>query len=203
MSFLRRNILFIIALVLLSTGMLWLKGALTRDSGQYSSGGFDIGGPFTLVGPDGQPATERSWPGKLLLVDFGYRFCPDVCPTNLQTMATALEKLGPDAERVQPLFITIDPERDTREGMNAYTAQFHPRLAGLTGTPEQIAAVARTFRIYYHKVPGGAPDAYSMDHSAFTYVVGPGGIVLRLFNHDSTADQIADGVRESLKKFKS
>jgi len=203
MDFLRRNALFLVALVLLSAGAIWLKAGLTRDSGQQSGGTFDIGGPFTLVGPDGQPVTEKSWPGKLLLVDFGYRFCPDVCPTNLQTVAAALETLGPDAERVQPLFITIDPERDGREAMNAYTAQFHPRLLGLTGTPERIAAVAKTFRVYYRKVPGGAPDAYSMDHSAFTYLVGAGGIVIKLFNHDTTADQIAAGVRESLSKLKS
>lgn len=203
MDLLRRNALFVLALVALCVGAIWLRAGLSHDSGSRTAGSFDIGGPFTLVGPDGQPVNEHSWPGKLLLIDFGYRYCPDVCPTNLQSVATALEKLGADAARVQPLFVTIDPERDARPEMNDYVAQFHPRLIGLTGTPAQIAAVAKTFRVYYRKVPGGSADAYTMDHSAFTYLASEGGVVLKLFGHDTSPDLIAAGVRDQLARLKS
>ncbi len=200
MSWLRRNGLFLIAVVALSAGALWLKQGLQRDSGQSSAPQFELGGPFALTAHDGRAVTENSWPGKLLLISFGYRFCPDVCPTNLQAGASALELLGQDAGRVQQLFVTIDPERDSKEGLAPYVAQFSPRLIGLTGTPEQVAAAAKSFRVYYRKVPGSTPDGYTMDHSAFTFLTGDRGTVLKLFGHETTPEQMAEGIRQVLKR---
>ena len=198
LAFVRANALVVVAVILLSAGALWIKDGLRHGSGQNSASAFDLGGAFTLVASDGSVVTEHSWPGKLLLMSFGYRFCPDVCPTNLQIISSALDKLGPDADRVQPLFVSIDPERDTPEGMATYVAQFHPRLIGLTGTPEQIATAARTFRVYYRKVPGTSGDGYSLDHSAFTYVANDRGIVGKVFSHDTPPEEMAVGLKRLL-----
>ena len=200
MNWLRRNGLFLVALVALTAGAWWLKAGLNHDSGQSTAGQFDIGGPFTLTAQDGRTVTQASWPGKLLLISFGYRFCPDVCPTNLQTGANALDLLGKDADGVQHLFVTIDPERDSKEALGPYVAQFSPRLMGLTGSAEQIAAVARNFRVYYRKVPGATPEGYTMDHSAFTFLANDRGTVIKLFSHDTTAEQMAEGIRQMLKR---
>ena len=200
MTWLRNNGMFLVALVALSVGAYALKAGLTRDSGQSTASKFDIGGAFNLAATDGRTVTEGSWPGKLLLISFGYRFCPDVCPTNLQTAANALELLGKEGEAVQQLFVSVDPERDSIEGLKPYVAQFSPRLLGLTGTPEQIAAVAKNFRVYYRKVPGATPDAYTMDHSAFTFVANDRGTVVKLFSHDTTAEAMAEGIRQLLMR---
>src|SRR6266542_5971239 len=108
-----------------------------------------IGGPFTLTSPDGATVTEQTYRGKWLLVYFGFTSCPDSCPTALLEIAAALEKLGPGADRLQPLFITVDPLRDTPAVMGNYTQSFDPRIVGLTGTPQQIAAVAQEYGVYY------------------------------------------------------
>ena len=157
-----------------------------------------IGGSFTLVGTNGQTVTPASWPGKLLVIAFGYRFCPDVCPTNLGTIASALDRLGTDAMRIQPLFITIDPERDSVDSLRDYVSLFYPRLIGLTGTPDQIAAAAKTFRIYYRKIPGATPETYSMDHSAFFFVADDHGTVIKVFDHDITVEALAKGLKSAL-----
>ena len=185
MSWLRRHRGFVVAVLVLGAVAVALKAGLRHGPAI----GFDLGGPFTLTaaggGFDGRTVTEASWPGKLLLITFGYCFCPDVCPTRLQAAARAVELLGPQAAAVQPLFITVDPERDTRQALEGYVAQFSPRLIGLTGTPEQIAAVARAFRVWYRKVPGATPESYSVDHSAFTYLANDRGAVIKLFGHDA------------------
>jgi protein SCO1/2 len=142
--------------------------------------------------------TPASWPGKLLLITFGYRFCPDICPTNLGTMARALDLLGADGAGFQPLFVTVDPDRDTVANLADYVTQFHPRLVGLTGTHTQIDAVARTFGVYYLKVAGAAPDAYTVDHSSYLYVADDHGKVMKIFSHDITAEQLAAGLKALL-----
>src|ERR1700746_1973013 len=119
-----------------------------------------IGGPFSLTAPDGTTVTDQTYRGKWLLVYFGYTFCPSSCPTTLLEIAAALGKLGPDAAKVQPIFITIDPKRDTADVLAKYTQSFDPRIVGLTGTPAQIAAVAHEYGAYYvaHKTDEGAND---------------------------------------------
>ena len=107
-----------------------------------------IGGPFALIDQDGKPRTDADFRGKLLLIYFGFTYCSDTCPIDLQSMATALDRLGAVAERVQPVFITVDPEKDTPEQFKGYVALFHPRLVGLTGSSQQMRKVARAYRVY-------------------------------------------------------
>ena len=151
-----------------------------------------IGGPFTLEDAAGKPVTDRTFRGKYLLVYFGYTFCPDVCPTTLNDVAQAMDKLGAKADQVQPVFITVDPARDTPTVVGQYAAAFSPRLQGLTGTPEQIAAVARAYRVYYapHKT-GPNPGDYTMDHSSILYLMDPQGDFAGVIRADAGAEQIA------------
>ena len=154
--------------------------------------------PFVLTDQHGRRFDSASLNGKVALVFFGFTHCPDVCPTELSTSATAMDQLGPDAVRVQPLFITVDPERDTPEKLADYVGLFHPALAGLTGTPEQIAQVAKAYRVYYAKVtPPGASD-YLMDHSAFVYLLGPDGALRGMFRPGATPEELAAAARQVL-----
>ncbi len=160
--------------------------------------GLSLGGPFTLQDERGATVTERDI-GGWRLVYFGYTFCPDVCPTELGTMAAALDAMGPAAERVTPVFITIDPERDTAQQMADYVHRFHPRLRGLTGTPEQVAEVARRFRVYYAKATSRDHSDYLMDHSSFVYLVAPDGRVRALFRPEARPEDIAAATRAQLQ----
>ena len=154
------------ALLFAAGGFLWFSGR----------SGAAVGGPFTLVNGRGQTVTDRTFRGKYMLVYFGYTHCPDVCPTTLSDIAAALKELGPKAEQVVPIFITVDPARDTPAVMERYAALFSPRIVGLSGSPAQIAAVAGEYHVYYAKhVTGPGPDDYSMDHSSVIYLMGPNG----------------------------
>jgi protein SCO1/2 len=184
------------AAVLVGSAALWLRPG--GGAGIAGPGSVQIGGPFALVDPAGRTVTQASWPGRWLLIYFGYTYCPDVCPTELQVIATALDALGPLATRVVPLFITIDPERDTGAQMGQYVKLFDDRLIGLTGTPEQIADVARAYRVYYAKVTSKDSTGYLMDHSAFVYLVGPDGVLRALFRPGISAQDIAGAIRSLL-----
>jgi cytochrome oxidase Cu insertion factor (SCO1/SenC/PrrC family) len=154
--------------------------------------GLNLGGPFALTDHRGRAVTEADFAGRWLLVYFGFTWCPDVCPTELGTIAAALDAMGEASEAVTPLFITIDPQRDTVAQMAGYVERFHPRLVGLTGTPEQIAEVARRYRVYYARV--NRPDQggdYTMDHSSFIYLTGPDGRVRALFRAETPPEAIA------------
>jgi protein SCO1/2 len=141
-----------------------------------------IGGPFSLVDQSGTRVTEKDFAGRAMLVFFGYTHCPDLCPSGLQVIAAALDKLGPKADRVTPIFITVDPERDTPQVMAEYVKSFHPRLVGLTGSPAEIAAVTKAYRVYAVKVAdGGEPTSYSVDHSAFLYLMDATGAYVAHF----------------------
>jgi len=160
-----------------------------------------LGGPFTLVTQTGKTVTDATFRGKYLLVYFGYTYCPDVCPTELAEIATVLDTLGPLAAAIQPLFITVDPERDSPSVLASYVPQFYERLIGLTGTPEQIAHVAKAYRVYYAKVEDkDSPGAYLMDHSAFVYLMGPDGKYLTMFSHRTGPDAMVKTLRGYLKK---
>ena len=153
--------------------------------------GLAIDGHFALTDQNGQPRTDRDFQGKLVLLYFGYTYCPDVCPTTLLSLAEALDALGPAADKVQPIFISIDPERDTPAALAGYVSLFSPRLIGLTGSADQVAAAARSFGVYYRKVtPEGMSD-YLMDHSAIVYLIGPDGKGITHFAHDTSAAAIA------------
>ncbi|HTW72367.1 MAG TPA: SCO family protein [Acetobacteraceae bacterium] len=177
----------LVAAVLLlgAGGFIWLTGA---------SGGPSVGGPFTLETSAGKMVTAKDFRGKYMLVYFGYTYCPDICPTTLNAVAAALDKLGPKANDLAPIFITVDPQRDTPQVMGRYTAAFSPKLIGLTGTPDEIAKVAREYRVYYAKhVTGPGPNDYSMDHSSIIYLMGPDGKFIAPIRADqSPGDMAAD-----------
>ncbi|MGH9807928.1 MAG: SCO family protein [Terriglobia bacterium] len=157
-----------------------------------SSGKALIGGPFTLTDQNGKQVTDKDFRGRFMLVYFGFTFCPDVCPSALQVMAAALDKLGPKAAKITPIFITIDPERDTPDKMAQYVQSFDPRLVGLTGTPEEIAAVTKEYRVYAKKVDDPKSTAgYTMDHSSIIYVMGPDGSYRTHFTHTTNVDAMA------------
>jgi protein SCO1/2 len=181
----------LLAVLLLGAGaFMWLGG-------NGGNGALGIGGPFTLEDGNGKPVTDRDFRGKYMLVYFGYTFCPDVCPTTLNAVADAMDKLGPEAARVQPLFITVDPKRDTPSVVKQYAAAFGPNVRGLTGTEGEIAKVAKEYRVYYaeHRT-GPGPNDYSMDHSSVLYLMSPNGSFLAPVRADGSGDEIA----ASLKK---
>ncbi len=188
-------------LVVLAMGVFDRAGvsALVRPGGApVSTGGAAIGGPFTLIDHTGQTVTDADYRGRLLVVYFGYTFCPDICPTELYTIGQAMTALGDDADRVQPIFITVDPTRDTAEHMAEYVTLFHPRMVGLTGPPDQIRAAARAYRVYYAKVERDEGEPYLMDHSAFVYLIGPDGSFLDVLPMGTSIDAMADAVRRHL-----
>ena len=158
-----------------------------------------IGGPFALVDQNGKTVTSDSLKGKPTLIYFGYAFCPDVCPTSLLLMETAVEKLGPDAaKKVNLVFITVDPERDTPKLMKGYVENFGPTFIGLTGTTEQIAQVARAYRVYFQRVPGKDGGPYLMDHSSIVYLLDRNGRFVTHFTHEAKAETIAQAVARQL-----
>ena len=142
--------------------------------------GADYAKDFQLTDHDGRPRSLKDVRGKLVVLFFGYTQCPDVCPTTMAELAEARKLLGPDGEKVLGLFITVDPERDTPQVLKAYMANFDPSFLALRGTPEQLAAVAKEFKVYYKKVDGKTPTSYTMDHSAASYVYDTEGR-LRLY----------------------
>ena len=157
-----------------------------------------IGGPFTLVDQTGKTVTDADYRGKIKLVYFGYTYCPDLCPTTLATLAQALDRLTPpERDKIVPLFITVDPERDTPARMADYVAAFSPLLVGLTGSPEQIAAVEKGYRIYAKRSDLGGGN-YGVDHSSLIYVMAADGHYLDHLDPNATADDIVAGLRKIL-----
>ena len=167
----------------------------TPQGGQpvQSSGTAQIGGPFSLVGADGKPVTDRDFRGRYMLIFFGFTHCPDICPAELQVIAQALEQLGDKAKNVVPIFITLDPERDTPEAMGNYLKSFGPNFVGLTGSPEAIAAAAKAYRVSYAKVEDKESAAdYGVDHSALVYLMDPKGRYVTHFSYGLSAEQMAE-----------
>jgi protein SCO1/2 len=155
-----------------------------------------IGGPFTLSTADGVTVTDQTYRGKWLLVYFGYTFCPNSCPTTLFEVAAALKELGAAATKIQPLFITVDAQRDTPKVLRQFTQSFDPRIVGLTGTPQQIAAAAHEYGAYYARhTTGPGDDNYVVDHSTYLYVMDPDGKFVRAFENDTSADHLAETLR--------
>jgi cytochrome oxidase Cu insertion factor (SCO1/SenC/PrrC family) len=159
-----------------------------------------VGGPFELTDHTGQPRTNSDFRGKLMLVYFGFTYCPDVCPTDLQAIGLALDKLGTDGDSVQPLFITVDPERDTPQHLAEYVPMFHPRLIGLTGSAEAIRKAADAYKVYYAKVdpPKGDGGYYTVDHTAFIYLMDREGNYLGFFPPGTSADRMVEIIRPRL-----
>lgn len=158
-----------------------------------------IGGPFALADSSGRAVTERTYRGKWLLVFFGYTHCADACPLALNKIGIALNQLGPSAVNLQPLFITIDPARDTPQAMARYLKSFDPRIVGLTGSDARIAAVAREYRVYFSPTQTAAEKDYQLDHSAFIYVMDPAGKFVEALDPDLSGPALADRLRRLLE----
>jgi protein SCO1 len=183
-SFVYGIIVVLVVVLLLGAGaFIWLTSGGTASL---------VGGSFTLEDGNGKQVTDRDLRGKYLLIYFGYTVCPDVCPTTLTETADALDRLGPKADMVQAIFITIDPKRDTPAVVKQYAAAFSPRLIGLTGSPDQIAQVAKEYRVYYaeHRT-GPGPGDYTMDHSSILYLMGPDGSFIAPIRADETGAEMA------------
>lgn len=155
---------------------------------------------FELIDHQGNPVTDEDYRGKWLLVFFGFTNCPDVCPTRLNQIAVVMDNLGDKAAKVQPLFITVDPERDTPERMAEFVGAFDSRITGLTGTPEQMTASTKSFKAYYAKaVQETAPDGYTMEHTASLYLIDPKGRFVRPYSYNATIEEMSDDLRERLQ----
>jgi len=178
-------------------GGLFVYGQLAQADDQFAqcrggAVGGDIGGPFTLVDTSGATVTDKEVLTKPSLVYFGYTFCPDICPLDMARTAEAVDLLQERGLDVTPVFISIDPERDTPEVLKDFTANLHPKMIGLTGTPEQVKAASQAYRTYYRKQASDDPEFYLMDHSTFTYLVLPETGFVDFFKRDETAEQMAE-----------
>jgi len=158
-----------------------------------------VGGPFTLTDQNGRKRSDSEFRGKLMIVYFGYAFCPDVCPADLMAITQALDALGPAAETIQPIFITVDPERDDKL-LKDYVAAFHPSFIGLTGSPEEVRKVANSYKAFYAKVPGGRSGEYSIDHTGVIYLMGRDGEYLGFLPPQTDPAKLTEVLRKYLAK---
>lgn len=158
--------------------------------------GVAVGGPFTLTDQNGKIVTEKTYSGQYKIVYFGFTNCPMICPTGLQKIAKVLNMLGPAGDNIQPILITVDPERDTPDVLRQYVQQFHPRLVGLTGTKADIENVEKSYRVYAAKVENKDLSDYTMDHSAFIYLMSPDDQLLTIYRDADTAETIADDIKK-------
>lgn len=195
----RSRFIVVLPLVLLAVGGAVVATTLTRNRGpqEAMSSTASIGGPFTLVATDGKTVTDQTYRGKWLFIYFGYTFCPDACPTALNNIGIALEKLGSEANKIQPLFITVDPKRDTVQVMADYLKSFDPRIVGLTGSPAQTDGAAKAYRVYVAPQKNEGDD-YLVDHSAYFYLMDPQGKFVNVVAGDVPGDQMADKLRKMI-----
>jgi protein SCO1/2 len=157
-----------------------------------------VGGPFELIDQGGKRRSDADFRGKLLIIYFGYTYCPDICPTDLTQIGLALDRLGELGKDVQPLFISLDPERDTPQVLERYVPSFHPRLIGLTGTPGQIRAVADSYMAYYAKYAPTDGGVYLIDHTGLIYLMGRSGVYLGFFPPGTSADRMVEIICQHL-----
>jgi len=196
-------------LLIFVVGALIIAGALAFTYWRQQQSGFSlseqiapvaIGGDFTLTDQNGNTRHAADFRGKLMLVYFGYTYCPDACPTALQDMSQALDQLGEKGSQVTPIFITVDPDRDTPAQMKLYAENFHPSLVALSGSKEQVAAAARAYRVYYQKGKPSKPgaDDYLMDHTSYIYLMGRDGRYISHFAPGVTAAEMATAIAAHL-----
>lgn len=189
---------YILAAAAVLAGWVWHAGDQVSRFGYIGQSGVaDIGGHFSLIDQNGQTRTDADFRGRYMLVYFGYSNCPDVCPISLGVMADAVERLGPLASRVAPIFITVDPERDTPSILKQYLAVFSPKLIGLTGSARAIREVTREYHVYVakHATQGGN---YSVDHSNVIYLMGPDGRFVANYDDSLGPDGLAEALRKHL-----
>ncbi len=199
-SSLRPSVIFglVTLLLALSLGGYALMYGKVMPTG---SGTALVGGPFTMLNQKGETVTDKTYLGKPMLLFFGFTFCPDVCPTELQVMSAALAELGDKGADIQPIFVTIDPERDTPAVMASYVSNFGDRFIGLTGSAAQIAEMAQVYRVFYARQENKAdPQNYQMDHSAIIYLMGTDGKFLKHFSYSTDAKALAEGIKKALNR---
>ncbi len=189
-------IMAVLTAVVLSIGLLFYLSSMKRKDDAAPL----IGGPFELTDFNGRPFTEQNLKGKYSLIYFGYTYCPDVCPTELQTMTQALEMLGPLAKKIQPVMISVDPARDTPQVLKDYLSNFYPTFIGLTGTPEQIKKAGDAYRVFYRKTDQKSTSDYLMDHSSIVYLMDRNGHYLKHFAYGTTPEKLAEGIRKAIEK---
>ena len=196
----RRAVLIFAAAVLLIAAGLGGFAFMSRQLAESGGTGVAlVGGPFSLTDQDGRRVSEKDFLGRHMLVFFGFTYCPDICPTELQVMMAALDAMGPQGEEIQPVFVSIDPERDTPEVLKSYVENFGARLIGLTGTPEEIAAAAKAYRVYYAKAGDqSSPDSYLMDHSSIIYLMGPDGRFVKHFPYTTDVAKLTAELKEAV-----
>ena len=187
------------AIVLLAAAAIAAFALMSGSRGTQSTGEALIGGPFTMANHRGETVTEKTFAGKPMLLFFGYTWCPDVCPTELQVMAEALRQLGDRGGDIQPILVTVDPARDTPKVLGEYVVNFGGQFVGLTGTPEQVKAMADAYRVFYARVENkDDPAAYLMDHSSIIYLMGADGKFLKHFTYSTDAKALAEGIAKAL-----
>jgi protein SCO1/2 len=195
-----------VALILIA-GALAVGGILAADGlmretllrpTQTAPGTAAIGGPFALIAPNGQTVSDQTYRGKWVLLYFGYTYCPDACPTALNNISVALDKLGSNAGKLQPLFVTVDPQRDTRDAMTEYLKSFDSRILGLTGTKDQIDSVVREFHLYVSPDKSDGEDNYLVSHSSYIYLMDPRGIFVDVIQGGAVGDEIAAWLRREM-----
>ncbi|MBN8543882.1 MAG: SCO family protein [Alphaproteobacteria bacterium] len=194
----KRSVLSWLVMVLALAGLMAYVGPTffnVTSPPVKSTGKALIGGAFTLVDGTGNTVTEKSFAGKYMLVFFGFTHCPDICPTSLLVTKNALEKIGSKAEKLTPIFITIDPERDTVDVVGRYVQNFGTQFVGLSGTPEQIKQAADAYKVYYQKVEDkDSGIGYVMDHSGFIYLMDPEGNYVTHFPHTISEQALAEAL---------
>lgn len=194
-----RRVVLALALLLLAAAIGFY--ALSTDvARQIGAGEARVGGPFKMVNHRGEQVTEQTFLGKPMLLVFGFTFCPDICPTELQVTTEALQLLGSKGADIQPLFVTVDPERDTAEVLESYVTYFNPKLVGLTGSRDQVKTMADSYRVFYEKRPNKEnPEAYTMDHTSIIYLMDEKGKFLKHFSYTTDAKALAEGIAAALK----
>ncbi len=201
---LRLVVVALLGLILGGLGaILVLPGGVDRVAALFgavkSVGKAQVGGPFTLTDFNGRRVTDKDFRGKHMLVYFGFTYCPDVCPQGLQVMSAALDQIGAAADKVTPIFISLDHERDTPEQMKLYLSSFHKSFVGLTGSADDIAAAAKAYRVYYKKVDDPKSTAgYTVDHTSIVYLMDPSGAFVSHFTHATNVDALAEALRKVL-----
>ncbi|MDE2445413.1 MAG: SCO family protein [Alphaproteobacteria bacterium] len=193
---------FIIAVTMVLVALAIAAVALSQrpTKGPAGSGTALIGGPFTMVDGTGKGVTEKNFKGRYALYVFGFTFCPDVCPTEMQVITAALKEMGAKGDKLTPVFVSVDPDRDTPQIVGQYVANFDPRWVGLTGTAEQLAAMAKAFHVFYQKVPNAKdPQNYEMDHSSIIYLMGPDGTFVKHFPYTTDAKVLASSLNSVLE----
>ncbi len=196
----QRVFLATLTLLLLCARPGWAEPASADDQVEAST----IVSRYLLMDTKGRAVTNEDFPGRFQLISFGYTYCPDICPTTLAEMSLVMDKLGERAARLQPIFVTVDPERDTPEVLRRYTEFFHPAIIGLTGSPELVRRAADHFKVRYAKYrePGAAPDKYSVDHSAGMYLLGPDGRFVAKFAYAQPPQEIAERIAALMEQAK-